>query len=207
MIISLEGPDSSGKSTQAEILYNNLINMGLKVKLFHFPRYESPIGSLIGKVLNGNGKFNFSFESLQKLYIADQKDFKDELNELVSDGYVVILDRYDLSTMAYYTAKENISAEEGIKIISNWQESLIRPDLTFIFNIENSLDRRDKSSFDIIESDKDITKNINKVYLEIANILSKDSIRKFQTINASQTKEVISLIILETIKKCNMGGE
>ena len=60
MIISFEGPDGSGKSTQAEILYNTLKKLGLKVKLFHFPRYESPIGSLIGNVLQ-NEAVNIDF--------------------------------------------------------------------------------------------------------------------------------------------------
>lgn len=197
MIISLEGPDSSGKSTQAEILYNNLTNKGLKAKLFHFPRYESPIGSLIGKVLKG--EYEMSFESLQKLYVADQIDFEKELDELIFDGYTVILDRYDLSTIAYYTAKKNIDVTTGIKTVTNWQGNLIRPNVTFVFSIENSLSRREESTFDILENDKTLTSNINLTYLKISYILSKNSTRKFKIINANLTKEEISSIIDDTL--------
>lgn len=197
MIISFEGPDSSGKSTQAKILYNNMIKKGLKVKLFHFPRYESPIGSFIGKVLKG--KYKISFDSLQRLYVADQRDFNEELCKLISEGYVVILDRYDLSTMAYYTANKNIEPLMGIKTIINWQKNFIRPDVTFVFNINDALKRRDKSTFDIIENNETLMSNINKVYLDISNILSKNSKRKFQVIDASLTKEKISSIIDDTL--------
>lgn len=197
MIISLEGPDSSGKSTQAEVLFNNMANKGLKVKLFHFPRYKSPIGILIGKVLEG--KYKIPFDSLQKLYVADQKDFNGELKELISEGYIVILDRYDLSTIAYYTAKKNIDSVTGIDTVTSWQGEFLRPDVTFVFNIENSLDRRDNSTFDILEKDKVITDNINRIYLEITEILEKNSTRKFKIIDANLTKEEISSIIDDTL--------
>lgn len=197
MIISLEGPDSSGKSTQAEILYNNMIKKGLKVKLFHFPRYESPIGSLIGKILKGH--YDVPFDSLQKLYVADQKDFELELLNLISNGYIIILDRYDLSTMAYYIAKKNVDLVEGIKTVARWQGDLVRPDVSFIFNIENALSRRDESTFDLFENDKKLMSNINKVYLDISDILSIHSKRKFKIINANLTKEEISSIIDDTL--------
>lgn len=193
MIISFEGPDSSGKSTQAKILYNKLIEIGLKVKLFHFPRYESPIGNLIGKVLQGECKI--SFESMQMLYAADQEDFSEELSNLLVNDYIVILDRYDLSTVAYYTAKMNIDLSVGMSIVNGWQKHLINPDITFIMNINNGLDRRDKKTLDEFEKDTEFMKNINKVYLKLANYLYNNEDRRVQVINASLTKEEIASII------------
>ena len=197
MIISFEGSDSSGKSTQAKILYDNMTKMGLKVKLFHFPRYESPIGNLIGKVLQG--KHKISFDSLQMLYAADQKDFNEELNILIAKGYTILLDRYDLSTIAYYTAKKNIDLSTGIKTVTNWQKDFIKPDITFVFNIKNALERRDKSTFDILERDENLMKKINQVYLDLKFVLSNMTDRKFKVIDASLTKEEISSTIGDII--------
>lgn len=197
MVISFEGPDSSGKSTQAKILYDNLIRIGLKVKLFHFPRYESPIGNLIGKALQGECKI--SFDAMQMLYAADQKDFNEELKDLIDKGYTVILDRYDLSTIAYYVAKKNINMVVGKVIVSHWQRDFIIPDITFVLHLENALSRRDEDTLDVFEKDEELMKNINKVYLKLANYLHNKDDRRVQVINASLTKEKISSIIGEVL--------
>lgn len=202
MIISFEGPDGSGKSTQAEILYYTLENLGLKVKLFHFPRYESPIGSLIGNVLQ-NEAVNIDFTALQMLYAADQTDFSCELNKLISQGYIIILDRYDLSTIAYYIAKTNCSIENGISTVTNWQKNIKTPDTTFIFDSKHSIsDRREEETLDKFEKDETIMNNVNNVYLELYEYFKTNNnsrSRKYYILDASLSIEELSKIILGLI--------
>ena len=195
MIISFEGPDGSGKSTQAEILYNKLKDLGLKVKLFHFPRYESPIGKLIGNVLQDEA-VNVDFTALQMLYAADQTDFKNELDELLKDGYTIILDRYNLSTVAYYIAKTNCSIKYGINTVGDWQKNIKSPDVTFIFDSKQKItERREEDTLDKFEKDNSIMNNINSVYLSLYNHLKDNDDVSYYLLDASLSIEKLSKII------------
>ena len=96
--ISFEGIDGSGKSTQANLLKTKLQLDGYKVKMIHFPRYDTKIGAIIKDVLFG--EIQMDNLALQMLYIIDQINAKKEIEEGLKEGYV-ICDRYDLSTLAY----------------------------------------------------------------------------------------------------------
>ena len=175
LFITYEGKDGSGKSTHSEALYKNLKESGHKVKLVHFPRYESSIGGLIGKMLSGEVPMLESFEAFQMLYVADQLDFQEELKRYIDEGYIVIADRYDLSTIAYYTSKKDIPTVIGYNYIRKWQSDLLEPDLTFIFDYNQDLNERRKDmdkECDAIESDKQINDKIRDVYKELYYILN-----------------------------------
>lgn len=201
MLITLEGPDSSGKSTQANILKNKLIKDGYKAETFHFPRYESTIGCLIKEILDGNK--TLSFEAMQMLYVADQLSFQEEINNLLKNDCIVILDRYDLSTLAYYIAKTGVSLEEGIRdVYKKWQCKLRRPDMTFVFDSKHKItERREECTLDILEKDNVIASSINNTYLEIADTLSLILSRSVEIVNANDTIENISNEIYKNIKK------
>lgn len=206
MIISFEGPDSSGKSTQAELLKNTLIKLGLKVKLFHFPRYESPIGDLIGKAIQDKA-VNINFTALQMLYAADQTDFSFQVDKLINDGYIIILDRFDLSTTAYYIAKKKCTIEDGVTTIENFQKFIKTPDVTFIFDYKHSIsNRREENTLDKIENDTSITSIINDVYVQLYEYLKQYSVycshkkvRDCYLIDASNSIDGISKDILNII--------
>lgn len=198
MIITFEGPDSAGKSTQANILYEKLKKKGLKVKLFHFPRYESPIGEFIGKVLQ-NDDMEVDFTALQMLYVADQLDFSVEAKKLLEDGYILILDRYDLSTIAYYIAKTKCDINKSIRIVKSWQKFILKPDITFIFDAKHRIsDRRKLETLDKIEKDKSIMDHINNIYQSLRYIDD----REIYSIDASLSIENIA----DQIEKNLRGG-
>lgn len=180
MFIAFEGRDGAGKSTGAKELAEKLsASTGRKVYLKHFPDYDSTIGGLIGEILSGKKEMP-SFEALEMLYVADQLSFQKELEELLFDeNAIVICDRYDLSTLAFYIAKTGCSMQDGIDLVfKKWQSELRKPDITFIYDFKGDLDeRRGNEEKDKIESDDTITKNINKTYLALANHFRYDSDR------------------------------
>ncbi len=172
MFITYEGRDGGGKSTGALKLKEGLEAKGKKVYLKHFPDYDSTIGGLIGDILAGKHPMP-SFEALQMLYVADQMAFQKELEELLFDeNTIVICDRYDFSTLAYYISKTGCTTQEGINLVNKkWQTELRKPDVTFIYNFKGDLDERrknDNKEKDAIETDDKITNSINDVYLDIA---------------------------------------
>lgn len=53
-LIVIDGLDGSGKSTQFELIKNNLIAEGINVKAISFPDYDKPSSALVKMYLNGD---------------------------------------------------------------------------------------------------------------------------------------------------------
>lgn len=154
-LITIEGLDTAGKSTQANLLANKLRLDGHKVEVIHFPYYDGEIGKIILKFLNG--ECNFDREAVQMLYVADQMNVKDSIKYLLDNNYIVICDRYDLSTAVYYGAssKDYKKALEGFDYIySNLQKNLLRPDITIVIDLPVEEIKKRKNELDIFESDE-----------------------------------------------------
>lgn len=73
LIIVLEGLDKSGKTTQAKMLFDYLLNKKPgKVVLISFPDYSTQIGKLVRDFLDGKTKF--SSETLHMLLAANRRE-------------------------------------------------------------------------------------------------------------------------------------
>lgn len=166
-IISIEGPDGVGKSTQASKLVKDLELQGKKVYFEHFPRYDTPIGGLIGKILNGEADMP-KFEAMQMLYAADQTDFSNKIKELEKQEYdYLVLDRYFLSTIVYYCTKMNDLAL--VSTVRKWQEHIIMPDVTVVLLSDISITQKESfKDLDLFEKDLEITTNLNTNYETIS---------------------------------------
>jgi dTMP kinase len=103
LLIAFEGCDRSGKSTQSRLLCDNLTQRGYSSELRRFPRRESIIGDLIDKYL----KLDLSIcdEAIHLLFSANRWENIDEINQLLSKGTIVILDRYISSGRVFSIAK------------------------------------------------------------------------------------------------------
>ena len=105
--IVLEGIDGSGKSTQAKKISEYLIDQGHKVYTTFEPT-DSPIGKMIRDI------FSHRMEGDQRviaaLFAADRLDHllnsKNGILSKLRDGYIVITDRYYLSSYAYHSVHD-----------------------------------------------------------------------------------------------------
>ena len=193
MLITFEGPDGSVKSTQAKLLKDRLEKDGHKVTLVHFPRYESPIGNFINKILKGEEKIDF--KAMQMIYVADQLDFQKELKEKLSNNEIVICDRYNISTIAFYMSHYNCSVEEAInKVYNNWQVDLELPNLTFLLDTNGNIvsKRREEETFDILEKDKTLMNNVAKNLKEVTKFLDTNLFLNAEYIEADDDIDTIS---------------
>jgi len=205
MFVTFEGRDGGGKSTGALKLKEKLEAEGYKVYLKHFPDYDSTIGGLIGDILAGKKEMP-SFEALEMLYVADQLSFQKELEELLfEEKAVVICDRYDFSTLAYYISKTGCTIQEGVNLVyKKWQSELRKPDVTFIYNFRGDLDERrkdDNKEKDAIETDDVITNSINNVYLSIDEYMAHiNDGRDVYVVNAENSIEHNAKFVFDTFK-------
>lgn len=115
--IVLEGIDGSGKSTACARVADELRSRGLDVILTAEPTHDG-IGAFIR---SGNaGKVSQRAESL--LFTADRYEHTSKIRRQVSEGRVVVCDRYYPSTVAYQSAKlDGDSADLG------WLKGLCEP--------------------------------------------------------------------------------
>jgi dTMP kinase len=106
-LIALEGIDGSGKHTQLELLARALESRGLPALRVSFPRYETFFGKLVGQYLNGDfGQLQTvdpHFSAL--LYAGNRYEAKSETESALSDGKIVLADRYIGSNLAHQAAR------------------------------------------------------------------------------------------------------
>jgi len=121
MLIVLEGLDGAGKSTQIDFLKRHFEKRGDKVRLLHFPRFDTPVfGEIIAKFLRGDlGAIDSVHPLLVALiYAEDRREAASMLRGWLESGCVVILDRYLYSNIAFQCAKA--SNEEEADYLRNW---------------------------------------------------------------------------------------
>ena len=112
-LIVIEGTDCSGKQTQTDILVQHLKEMGYKAISFGFPNYASPTGKIIGEAYLGKHSPSYFLEGIENVdpkisslyYAADRAYNIDIINKYLEYGYIVVLNRYVESNMAFQGGK------------------------------------------------------------------------------------------------------
>lgn len=108
VFIVIEGTDGAGKGTQVGLLKEKLKQLKIAFKVIDFPRYEdNAYGKLVGKYLKGEiQKFGGINPYLLTLaYAGDRALAREQMNEWIKDGNLVIANRYLHSNVAYSIAR------------------------------------------------------------------------------------------------------
>ena len=188
--IVIEGLDGSGKSTQIRLLKEYFQSTNIKYKYLHFPRTDClPYGEMIAKFLRGEfgevASVNPYLVAL--LYALDREKAKDQISDWISQGFLVLLDRYVYSNMAFQCAKCK-NKEEKVKL-RNWifnleynYNKIPKPDLSILLNVpfrfvSNSLTesrfghsrRYLNGKSDIHETSLSLQENVQREYFSLVN--------------------------------------
>jgi dTMP kinase len=139
----IEGVDGAGKSTQIKLLKDFFLQRRYKCEYLHFPRTDAPyFGQLIARFLRGEfGSLNEVDPYLvAMLYAGDRKDASETIEKWLSEGKIVLLDRYTYSNIAYQCAK--IEDEDARNELMNWiidlefkHFGIPRPDLNIFLDV------------------------------------------------------------------------
>ena len=140
-LIVIDGGDGAGKATQAALLVKQLRADGHAVETLDFPQYtQNTFGELIRECLDGKrGDFMAVDPRIAStLYAADRFESKPRLEQWLSEGKVIILDRYVSSNMMHQGAK--IDDPEALEQLTTALQGL--PFVRGIRPRENGLDIR-----------------------------------------------------------------
>lgn len=108
-LIVIEGLDGSGKSTQLELLPQNLLKQGIESKTVSFPDYDSDSSALVkmylgGKFGNKPGDVNAYAASL--FYAVDRfASYKTTWGNYYNQNGVIVSGRYTTSNAVHQTSK------------------------------------------------------------------------------------------------------
>ena len=105
--VVLEGPDGSGKSTQAKLLADKLTAQGLDVLLTKEPG-GTAIGQRIREILLNPANTGLDKKAELLLFAADRaQHIAEVIVPALKSGKIVISDRFTESTKAYQLARGN----------------------------------------------------------------------------------------------------
>lgn len=201
IFIAFEGIDSAGKKTQIELLANTLRNIGREVVTISFPSYETEIGKLIKGWLARS--LNLDPETASMLYAADRMQYQERIKEWLRKNWVVIIDRYCYSNIAYQSAL-GLSKEWLIDI----EKPIIKPDIIILLDIPEvtATDRSTKQEglqkfLDMKEEKpkETLRVRVSKGFLELAN--NPPYQRKWYVIDGTKPVEQIQAEIWGFVQK------
>ena len=197
--ISFEGIDGAGKTTQIELLSNKLSSIGKKVSILREPG-GTFISEKIRKILLDKNNSNLSIEAESLLFFASRNQLlKEKIIPILNEGFFVICDRFNDSTIAYQGYGFNIDIKK-LEIVSKFSTLDKAPELTFYLDIplDVSIQRRKDILDDRIENKGiEYLKKVRDGFLLIA----KKNSNRIITIDASLDKQKIHDMIWNAIKE------
>lgn len=171
IFITLEGPEGSGKSTQARKLSNYLEKKGLRTIVSQEPG-GTKIGQKLRKILlSPESK---GMESLTELflYLAVRAQHVEEvIKPALSEGKIVISDRFLDATVAYQSYGRGLD-KSLVNELNHLVTQGLKPDLTILLDIEipQGMKRAwGKGKGDRIEQEKiEFHQRVREGYLKLA---------------------------------------
>lgn len=171
-LITLEGIEACGKSSQAKRLFKILSNKGFNPILTHEPG-ATKIGLKIRNILLSVKNKNINPYAELFLYLADRAQ---HLAEVIYPNYqkgrIIICDRYYYSTLAY----QGLTRCIDLNLIDKLHSSLplyIKPDITFLLDIPTE------------EAIKRISKRLNKNKRNLLTRFEKESYQFHNKVRAA----------------------
>ena len=139
MFVTIYGINNIGKTTQVELLKENLEKQGYKVFNLKYPIYDiDPSGSFLHSVLRSRQQ-TISEAELQMWFALNRYQFQDKLQHLLSTHDIVLAEDYTYTAIAWGSCK-------GLE--QDWIESinskLIKSDLQILLHGERSLETVEK---------------------------------------------------------------
>lgn len=188
--ISFEGCEGCGKTTQARMLADLLLDKGRDVVLCHQPG-GTKLGSRIREILLDPECSEMVPVAEALLFAADRvQQVKEVIVPSLNKGWTVIADRFIDSSLAYQGVGRGCGLE-AVKDLNDWACDNIEPDLTFFLdlNVREGLKRAAGSDgHDRIEAESVLFhENVRHAY----DMLIRSFSHRYRVIDASGSPEAV----------------
>ncbi|MBO6586467.1 MAG: dTMP kinase [Gracilimonas sp.] len=188
MLITFEGIDGSGKSTQISLLKERLTKLGHKVEVFREPGGTDVSEMIRGMLLNPELDIDpitelLLFSSARSQLVAEK------VRPLLKQDVIVILDRFYDSTTAYQGFGRKSMPIDQINQINAAATHNLVPDFTFYLrlSLEEAAERTKNFEKDRMELSGDSF--FKRVFDGFEHLAETET--RFKTIDAGQDKDSI----------------
>jgi len=198
-LITFEGIDGSGKSTQIGMLENELKKLGVAFKTFREPG-GTDLSEKIRTILLDKKNIELISTAESLLFAAARAQLTTEqIKPAIEKGEFVICDRFTDSTIAYQGYGRGVDIEQ-LETINYIATAGLTPDITFILDIspESAAERMEAEASDRMEeTGVDFFRRIRAGYCEIKD----QNMNRYRLIDGEQTPENVFKEIKEIIIK------
>lgn len=135
--ITLEGIDGAGKSTHLAFIAEYLRATGKQVVVTREPG-GTPLGEMLRDLVLSQA---MHVETETLIMFASRREHIDKvIVPALEKGIWIISDRFTDATYAYQGGGRGIAAER-LKMLENWVQGSLQPDLTFLFDVPVEVSR------------------------------------------------------------------
>ena len=169
-LVTLEGGEGGGKSTQAELLGTWLGEAGYEVVVAREPG-TTAVGESVRRILLEGAPDHLAPEAELALYVAARAQLVAEIvRPALQAGRVVVLDRYGDSSVAYQGYGRGLDPDR-VREMNRWATGGVEPDLTILVDVvaELETDRLEGRPRDRLErAGRSFHERVREGYLELA---------------------------------------
>jgi dTMP kinase len=195
--ITLEGPEGSGKSTQAKMMIRRLGELGIEAMYTREPG-GTALGEEIRNILQHNSAGEAPCERAELLLFEASRNQLVEkvIRPALEKGTWVICDRFIDSTTAYQGYARGLPIDE-VKAINLFTISDVQPDMTLLLDldIDTGFDRIAQRYLGLGESadrfeqeERSFHERVRQGYLKLAS----EEPERFRVVDASKEPEAVS---------------
>jgi dTMP kinase len=202
MLITVEGVEGSGKSTQCRRLLESLRERGLDVVLTREPD-GTPMGAALRRLFEADGPPPAPLSQVFLFMAARQQHVAEVIRPALSRGGLVISDRYADATLAYQGFGQGVDLET-IRDLNRLATGGLTPDLTLVLDLDPAIGMariRDRSLDAFEKMDLAFHRRVREGYLEIAQtdkqrVVVLDAARDVDALTAAIAAAVDDRLVL-----------
>jgi dTMP kinase len=191
--IVFEGADGAGKSSLCRRISEELSSKGLETVLTAEPTHEG-----IGAFIRSGDAGSISQRTEALLFVADRNDHTEKIKKMVSEGKVVLCDRYFASTVAYQSAKLDGDSSDREWLIEINRQFIAEPDATILLDIDPKvgMNRVGVRGEEISKFERlDFQNQVRENYLRLAKEFG------FSVVDASKTQDEVFAEAMGIVEK------
>lgn len=198
--IVLEGPDRCGKSTQAKLLLNTLLEHGKDVILTREPGGTETAEKIRQIVLEPN----LDVRPMAELFLYEAsraQHTQEKILPALQEGKIVLCERYTMSTCAYQGYGRNIDLKT-IATLNKIATLGLVPDLTLVFLMSDKyFTQRGEYLFSdrLEKEDLSFRQKMRQGYLELTK-----KTKNAYLIDADKNVDVIAQEVADLLHKCKI---